>query len=439
MRDTYPRIAERLLERELLSAFPAVLLAGARGTGKSTSAARFADTIIDLSAPGPRVSASQDPDGLLAAASGTVVIDEWQEAPEIMGAVKRKVDAEPLDTAGRIILTGSVRAAHQTTTWPGTGRLIRVRMWGLTQGEIEYDRTYNPIEQLFAQPQLFSQSQLSSASAPPLGDNCNLTRSDYLRRIVAGRFPDVLHLSGRNRSRWFASYVEQLTEFDAPQIAVGTPRPTKLRSVLASCAARTGQVLNRAATARDASVTNTTAEAHLRLLEDLSIVVRLPAWHSKRLYRLTRSPKVHIADPGLAAHLMNTNEISLARDATLVGQLFETFVMSELLPHLEAVSTTTEMFHFRDNSGREVDFIIERGGQIVGLEVKSSTKVGRNDARSLVWLRDQLNDRFHLGVVLYAGQFPFRIDDRVWALPLGALWRPAASSGKVTQATDGEE
>ncbi|MCY3579992.1 MAG: DUF4143 domain-containing protein [bacterium] len=424
MRDPYPRIVERLLDRELLPAFPALLLVGPRGTGKSTSAARFASTIIDLSVPGPRISARQDPDGLLASASGTVVIDEWQEAPEILGAVKRRVDAEPSDTVNRIILTGSVRAAHQTTTWPGTGRLIRVRMWGLTQGEIEHDHTYNPIEQLFAPPQLFSQSHLSSASVPPLGGPCNLTRSDYIQRIVAGRFPYIQEMSDRNRSRWFASYVEQLAEFDAPQVAVGTPRPTKLRSVLTSCAARTGQVLNQAATARDAGVTSITAEAHLRLLEDLSIVVRLPAWHSKRLYRLTRSPKVHIADPGLAAHLMNTNETHLAQDATLVGQLFETFVLSELLPHLEAVSTTTEMFHFRDHAGREVDFIVERGGQIVGLEVKSSTKVGRQDAKSLLWLRDQLGDRFHLGVVLYAGQFPFRISDRIWALPLGALWRP---------------
>lgn len=329
-----------------------------------------------------------------------------------MGAVKRVVDTGSSRTAGRFILTGSVRAAHQASTWPGTGRLIRVRMSGLTQGEIEHDRVYNPIQALF------------SAADAPIGKPCNLTRSDYLKRLVAGRFPDVLRLSGRSRSRWFASYGEQLTEFDAPQIAAGTPRPTKLRTVLASCAARTGQVLNHAATARDAGLAAATAEAHVRLLEDLSIVARIPAWHSKRLYRLTRSPKVHIVDPGLAARLLHADEDTLARDATLVGQLFETFVVSELRPHLEAVSTATEIFHFRDRSGREIDCVLEEGGRIVGLEVKSSTGVGRHDAKSLIWLRDQLGDRFHLGVVLYAGQFPFRIGNRVWALPIGALWRP---------------
>ena len=116
-----------------------------------------------------------------------------------------------------------------------------------------------------------------------------------------------------------------------------------------------------------------------------------------------------------------------------MGQLFETFVVSELRPHLEAVSTATEMFHFRDRSGHEIDCILEQGGRVVGLEVKSSTGVGRHDAKSLLWLRDQLGDRFHLGVVLYAGQFRFRIGDRVWALPIGALWRPSDSPRKAGQ------
>ncbi len=410
MAERYPRIVERLIEQELLATFPAVLVVGARGSGKSTSAGRFADTVIDLSMPGPRRAAQEDPDGILAASRGTVVIDEWQEAPEIIGAVKRAVDADGARTAGRFILTGSVRAAQRAPTWPGTGRLIRVRMSGLTQGEIEHDNVYNPVDALFG-------------AEPPAGSASDLSRTDYLERIVAGRFPYAMGLSGRNRSRWFDAYVEQLVELDAPQVAGGSPRPQKLRAVLESCAARTGQELNKQATARDAGVTSVTADTHLRLLEDLSIIARVPAWHSKRLYRLTRSPKVHIVDPGLAAHLLHTDAQAMARDAMLVGQLFETFVATELAPHLEAASDTTRMFHFRDRSGHEVDFVLERRGRLVGLEVKSATSVDRSDARSLMWLRDQLGDGFHLGAVLYTGKLPFRIDDRLWALPISTLWR----------------
>ena len=406
----YPRIVERLIETELLPAFPALLVVGARGSGKSTSAGRFADTVIDLSVPGPAQAAREDPDGVLAASVGTVVIDEWQEVPEVVGAVKRAVDADPARATGRFILTGSARAAQRATTWPGTGRLIRVRMSGLTQGEIEHDNAHNPIDALFS-------------ADPPVGVASDLSRGDYLDRIVAGRFPYALGLSGRGLSRWFDAYVEQLVELDAPQVAGGSRSSGRLRSVLESCTARTGQELNKQATARDAGITSVTADAHLRLLEGLSMIALVPAWHSKRLQRLTRSPKVHVVDPGLAAHLLGADALSLTRDATLVGQLFETFVATELRPHLETASERTEMFHFRDRSGHEVDLVLERRGRLVGLEVKSATSVSRSDAKGLLWLRDRLGDGFSLGAVLYSGKFPFQIDERIWALPLSTLWR----------------
>jgi hypothetical protein len=406
----YPRIAERLIGDELFATFPAILIVGPRGSGKSTSAATFGHTIVDLSQPGPRRAAGDDPDGLLAAAGEPVVIDEWQEEPEIVGAVKRAVDVDLSRTPGRFILTGSARAGRGARTWPGTGRLIRVRMFGLTQAEIECDNTFNPIDALFR-------------AEVPRWSSCDLTRADYIERIVAGRLPEPLTLGPRDRGHWFESYVDQLAELDAPTVGGGSPRAQKVRDVLGSCAARTALVLNKQATARDAATTHATADSHLKLLEDLSIITRVPAWHSHRIQRLTRNPKVHIVDPGLAAHLLQTDSRQLTLDATLVGQLIETFVVSELLPHLQSADERTAMFHYRDNSGHEVDVLLERRGRIVALEVKSSTAVGRRDARTLLRLRDQLGEDFHLGAVLYTGKFPFRIDDRIWALPIGALWR----------------
>lgn len=410
----YPRVVERLLATELLPVFPAVLIVGPRGSGKSTSAARFADTVIDLSQPGPAQAAREDPDGILASRSGTMVIDEWQEVPEIIGAVKRAVDADWDGAVGRFILTGSARAAQVATTWPGTGRIIRVHMAGLTQSELNNNNLYNPVDAFF--------SGHNSAAAPS-----ELTRLDYLERIVSGRFPAVIKLSGRGRARWFDAYTEQLVELDARQLAVGTTRAHKLRAVLTSCATRTAQELNKQATARDAGVTTTTADSHLDLLEGLSIIKRIPPWHDKRLYRLTRSPKVHIVDPGLAAHLLETDKVSLACDASMVGQLLETFVATELLPHLETAAQRTSLMHFRDRTGREVDLVLERSGRFVGLEVKSSTVARRRDAIHLTWLKAQLGERFSFGAVLYTGQIPFEIEDRIWALPLSALWSPPNS------------
>ena len=416
MNDLYPRIVEKLLSEELLPNFPAVFLVGPRGTGKSTSASRLADRVIDLSQPGPRQAALDHPDGVLAATSGTVVVDEWQEVPEILAAVKRAVDADGARTPGRFIVTGSVRAALGGQTWPGTGRLIRVRMYGLTQSELERNAGYNPIDAWF------------DDDAPAFGAS-SVTRSGYIERIIAGRFPAALRHSGHRLTRWFDAYAEQLAERDAPQISGSRPRPRLLRSVLGSCAARTGLELNKEAVARDADVSRSTADSHVSLLEDLSIVALVPAWHSNRIRRLARWPRVHLTDPGLAAHLLGTDPESLTRDGRLAGQLFETFVCTELLAHVETAASATGLFHYRNRDGREIDFLLERPGRVVGIEVKAATSVGRDDARHLLWLRDRLADTFHYGAVLYSGQIPYQIDDRIWALPISTLWHPPSGLG----------
>ena len=409
----FPRGIDRIVADELLPAFPAVFLVGPRGCGKSTSMVRLADTVLDLSEPGIRLAATEDPDAILASSVGTVLIDEWQEAPEILGAVKRAVDSDRSNTPGRFIVTGSVRAAHQAATWPGTGRLIRVRMYGLTQSELEADRDYNPIDALFA-------------SATPVFGQSKLSRGDYLDRIIAGRFPSVVGLSGRNRSRWFSAYIEQLVDRDVAQLSGRLAQPAKLRSVLTSCAVRTGQELNKNATAADAQVDARTADRAIALLEDLSIVLRVPAWHTKRLKRLTQSPKIHFCDPGMAAYLLDTDAATLGQSPGLIGQMFETFVVAELATYLETASSETRLFHVRDRDGKEVDVVLESHGRIVGLEVKSSTQVNRSDARGLRWLRDRIGEDFHYGAVLYTGTLPFQLDEKIWALPISSLWRVGA-------------
>ena len=408
--DLYPRALDHLVGEELLPSFPAVMVVGPRGTGKSTTLSQYADTTLDLSVPAVRAAVAEDPDGVIDSAEGAVFVDEWQELPEILGSIKRSVDRIGGGQAGRFIITGSVRARRQAATWPGTGRFIRIRMYGLTQAELERDSRYNPVDSFFGEePAAFGHS--------------DLTRNDYLQRITAGRFPAAVDLVGRNRSRWYSAYIEQLIDRDAQQVSERTTRPAKLRAVFTSCVARTAQELNRQATARDADVDFRTAEHYIGLLEDLSVIIQIPVWHSKRLKRLTQAPKLHVVDPGMACQALNADAAVLGQDAALVGQLFETFVAAELATHIETAEEQTSLFHFRDRDGHEVDIVLEQRGRIVGLEVKSATAVDRSDAKGLMWLRDKVGDDFHYGAVLYSGSIPFEIDDRIWALPLSSLWR----------------
>ena len=413
--DLYPRALDHLVGEELLPYFPAVMVVGPRGTGKSTTLSAYADTTLDLSVPAVRAAVAEDPDGVIENAEGSVFVDEWQELPEVLGSIKRSVDRVGGGQPGSFILTGSVRARRQSATWPGTGRFIRVRMYGLTQAELERDSGYNPVDLFFSE-------------SVPTFDHSDVTRNDYLERITAGRFPAAVGLEGRNRSRWYGAYIEQLIDRDAQQVSERNSQQAKLRAVFTSCVARTAQELNRQATARDADVDFRTAEYYIGLLEDLSVIIQLPVWNSKRLKRLTQAPKVHVVDPGMACHALNADAAVLARDAALVGQLFETFAAMELATHIETAAEQTSLFHFRDRDGHEVDLVLEQRGQIVGFEVKSATAVDRSDAKGLMWLRDKVGEDFRYGAVLYSGTIPFQIDDRIWALPMSSLWRKPSSA-----------
>lgn len=128
----------------------------------------------------------------------------------------------------------------------------------------------------------------------------------------------------------------------------------------------------------------------------------------------------------MAAYLLNVGAEELGRSPALIGPMFESFVVAELAAHLETAAEETGLFHVRNRDGREVDVVLESRGRIVGLEVKSSSKVDRSDAKGLIWLRDQLGESFHLGAVLYSGALPFQLVDRIWALPISALWQGGA-------------
>src|SRR5258707_1577279 len=129
-----PRLIDQRLS-ELFAQLPALLITGPRAAGKTTTARQHATTTIRLDRPAEAAAFRADPDAALRGQPEPVLLDEWQAVPGVLGAVKRAVDDDP--RPGRFILTGSVRADLEQETWPGTGRLVRVPMYGLTVREIE--------------------------------------------------------------------------------------------------------------------------------------------------------------------------------------------------------------------------------------------------------------------------------------------------------------
>ena len=167
-----------------------------------------------------------------------------------------------------------------------------------------------------------------------------------------------------------------------------------------------------------------TTDDYLSHIQMVYLAHLLPAWSRGLTAKITRHPKIYIADTGLAAHLLGKNSVSLARPTDPArGPLMETFVANELLRQAGWLDREVRLHHLRDRDGGEIDFIAEAAdGRVVALEVKAAQAVSPRDTHRLKWLRNKIGSDFACGAVLHTGERSFRLDDDIYALPISALW-----------------
>jgi predicted AAA+ superfamily ATPase len=407
-----PRFVDDVLARRLVH-HPAVLLVGPRATGKTTTAARLARSELRLDERAQAVAVQADPDAVLRDLAEPILIDEWQIVPDVLGAVKRSVDADP--RPGRFLITGSVRGDVDSPTWPGTGRLLRVSMFGLTVGEIRG-----------AFPQLPLLDQLAEHGIEPLLTNPTdkLDLRDYAELAASGGFPQpVLRLPTTERGPWLESYIEQLLTRDVAMLATHRD-PHLLRRYLEACALNTAGIADHRSLYEAAGVAKATGEAYDQLLRNLLIIDTLPAWWTNRIKRLVRGPKRYIVDPSLALATLRVGVPGLMKDGDLLGRIIDTFVIAQLRAQPASCETQPRLHHLRQEKGQhEVDIIVEYGGgRVFAFEIKASSAPTNQDARHLAWLRAELGDRFVGGAVLHTGPRAFRLGDDLVAAPIAALW-----------------
>lgn len=393
---------------------PIVLLHGARQTGKSTlvqslTEAEYPARYLTLDDAGVLAAARHDPAGFLAGLDSPVVLDEVQRAPGLFLAIKGAVDRER--KPGRFLLTGSANVLLVPRLAESlAGRMEVLTLHPLSQGEIEGTRE-RFIDSLF------------SESLPKLGKAAG-DRRDLVRRMVRGGYPEVITRTTADRRRaWFASYLTTILQRDVRDLA-SIEGLTSLPRLLALVAARVMGLANFADISRSAGLPLSTVKRYFALLETTFLVHALPAWAKNLGKRLVKAPKLMLGDTGLCAHLLGADEERAVDDPMVFGPLLENFVATELRKQSTWSQTRPQMLHFRTSSGQEVDLALEdQKGRVVGVEVKASVAVGREDWKGLGTLAVLAGKRFHRGVLLYLGAETIPFAKNLHALPVSALWR----------------
>lgn len=402
------RLVDPLLE-EYIEEIPAVMVVGPRACGKTTTAIRLVSSVVRLDSD-EAAAFRASPDAALRDRAEPVLLDEWQMVPNVLGAVKRAIDADR--RPGRFLITGSARTYPGDRFWPLTGRVVMLRMHPMTVAEQQH-RSVAPLVDRIAEG-----DGLEGAGGAPVD-----LRS-YLQLALRGGFPEpAIELSDRGARAWLESYADQIALRDA-RTHGAEPDACRLQRYLEAYAINSGRVVRHKTVYDAAGISRKTALAYDALLRDLMVVNELPAWATNRLKRLTRAPKRYMVDSGLLGGILRVGIDDVLASGDLLGTMIETFVIAQLQAQSAVSGTRYRLSHLREYDGRrEVDVIAElAGGRIVGVEIKASASVGRSDARHLSWLDETMQKRFAGGVVLHTGRDTFELGDRILAAPISTLW-----------------
>jgi hypothetical protein len=331
------RYIGRELERQAARAargFPALILTGPRRAGKTSLLRRLYPRASYFLLEDPDVVARlrADPQGFLDAVRTPAILDEVQNVPEVFAHVRSRVDREPR-RAGQWLLTGSQEAP-------------------LMRGVSESMAGRAAVLQLLP---------LSARESPRV-------------TLLHGGYPEAVARPAHARL-WFSSYLQTYLERDVRAITAVRDLAT-FRRFLALLATRHGQVLNRSALAAPVGVSVPTISQWLGVLETTAQILIVPPFYENLGKRLIKSPKIYVADSGLACHLLGIDTAAELAKSPFVGVLFEGFIASEIVKSQVNAGGRRELYHFRDEQGLEVDFIVPgRGGSISLVECKAGRTV----------------------------------------------------------------
>ncbi|MCQ2913765.1 MAG: ATP-binding protein [Alphaproteobacteria bacterium] len=387
-----------------------LIISGARQCGKTTLTKQSLNegfTYRTLDENNMFETALDDPLGFLTHSGKTLVIDEIQKAPLLIPEIKRIVDIN--NEKGQFILTGSADIMSLPTVNESlAGRVKNIRLRTLTEGEIQ---GANP-------------SFIQRAISQNFKDQYKgCSKETILSIALRGGYPEVLSFDYEDRKDWHKDYFDVLIERDLKNIA-NINRSDVLKDIVKILASWSSKYMDIGGICSGCQISKPTLVSYINYIEQLYLCEKLPAWIKTDYDRVGKKDKFYMTDTGFMASILNWHYDSISLDKDKYGKLVETFVFNELSAQVDLNSDYT-MYQYRDRTNREIDFIIEdESNNIIGIEVKGGSRIGKEDFKHLSWFKDNLvKGKDFVGIVLYSGENTMRFGENLYAVPTASLWQ----------------
>lgn len=401
---------------DYLQNLPAINLVGPRAVGKTETAKRVAATFYRVDQEGELALLQANPERICDDPK-PVLLDEWQRLQTLIDVVRRDVDRDY--SPGRYLLTGSAMPANKNGTHTGAGRITTLRMRPMTL--FEREPTTEEVS--------FSGLLNGHLGDAELGQTTTWTPYDYAKAICASGFPQITQLPQKMAFAQLESYLQSIIDQDAPDSDYHLRRPEALmawmRAYAAASSTTTGynEILKAATPAESDKPARSSTNTYRDFLTQIWILDPLPAWDMtfNPITRLAKSPKHQLADPALAATLLDLDADALYNDPVMSGRLFESLAV--LTMRVIGQSLGLRAYHLRTQNGdHEVDIVMRGPGKkLVAVEVKHQTAVKDQDCRHLQWLEGKSSQPLNVKIVLYAGKTAYQRQDGVYVVPLRLL------------------
>ena len=396
---------------EVATTFRAMAVCGPRQVGKTWLLKRLAARLggyetVSFDDKALLEQARNDPKLFLDLHPAPLFIDEIQSAPELFSALKIRLDAS--DARGQYLMTGSqqfkmMKGAKESLA----GRIGILRLAGLSKAEMERRPPHAPF--------------LPSLDVKRFGNAGSWDVRMTYAAIVKGGYPECYAVPEINVRRYFSSYIETYIKRDIREM-VEVSNIARFQAFMRVCAARTGQLLNYADLARDASISVPTARTWLSMLETSGIVYILHPYFSNLIKRVVKTPKLYFTDTGLCSHLLGITTAQAAIDSPLSGALLETYVVMEILKSHWYCGSDAKFWFFRDAEKHEIDLLIEDCGKLYPVEIKRASSVKAKDInRNMDVFHTAIPDSSAMGAVVLISSSLGAIDANTALIPVGAL------------------